>query len=315
MNILLFGRGVITTLYGWAFEKAGHNVTFYVRPGRLAEYGSHVHLDILDVRRKAQRKHVDEDWAIRMVEELPADHSYDFILVSVQEWMFAEVAKFLQSRAGQATILIFSNFWRDPEEATRGLPKDQVAWGFPLAGGAFHSNVLRGAIFASVNFGTFSASLTRSEVVARKLLRDCGFKISEKTNFRDWLWIHFATNAGLMSQAVYAGSMESVMGSFNEAREAALTLREMLPVLQARGVNLQQNFTELMPLRMPPYFFAGGMVAAFSFSKPFRAVVGTGDHKEEMRKTIMSVLQGAAELGIETPRLRRAANRLGNVSA
>jgi 2-dehydropantoate 2-reductase len=315
MNILLFGRGVITTLYGWAFEKAGHNVTFYVRPGRLAEYGSHVHLDILDVRRKAQRKHVDEDWAIRMVEELPADHSYDFILVSVQEWMFAEVAKFLQSRAGQATILIFSNFWRDPEEATRGLPKDQVAWGFPLAGGAFHSNVLRGAIFASVNFGTFSASLTRSEVVARKLLRDCGFKISEKTNFRDWLWIHFATNAGLMSQAVYAGSMESVMGSFNEAREAALTLREMLPVLQARGVNLQQNFTELMPLRMPPYLFAGGMVAAFSFSKPFRAVVGTGDHKEEMRKTIMSVLQGAAELGIETPRLRRAANRLGNVSA
>jgi 2-dehydropantoate 2-reductase len=315
MNILLFGRGVITTLYGWAFEKAGHNVTFYVRPGRLAEYGSHVHLDILDVRRKAQRKHVDEDWAIRMVEELPADHSYDFILVSVQEWMFAEVAKFLQSRAGQATILIFSNFWRDPEEATRGLPKDQVAWGFPLAGGAFHSNVLRGAIFASVNFGTFSASLTRSEVVARKLLRDCGFKISEKTNFRDWLWIHFATNAGLMSQAVYAGSMESVMGSFNEAREAALTLREMLPVLQARGVNLQQNFTELMPLRMPPYLFAGGMVAAFSFSKPFGAVVGTGDHKEEMRKTIMSVLQGAAELGIETPRLRRAANRLGNVSA
>ena len=70
MNILLFGRGVITTLYGWAFEKAGHNVTFYVRPGRSAEYGSHVHLDILDGRRGTERKHVDEDWAIRMVDEL-----------------------------------------------------------------------------------------------------------------------------------------------------------------------------------------------------------------------------------------------------
>ena len=313
MNILLFGRGVITTLYGWTFEKAGHNVTFYVRPGRSAEYGSHVHLDIFDMRRGAQRKHVDEDWPIRMVEELPADHSCDLILVSVQEWMFAEVAKFLESRAGRATILIFSNFWRDPEEATRGLPKDQVAWGFPLAGGAFHSNVLRGAIFASVIFGTFSASLTRSEVGARKLFRDCGFKISEKANFRDWLWIHFATNAGLMSQAVHAGSMESVMGSFGEAREAALTLREVLPVLRARGVNLQQNSMELTPLRMPPYLFAGGMVAAFSFSKAMQAVVGKGDHKEELRRTVMSVLQEAAELGIETPRLRRAGNMLGSL--
>jgi 2-dehydropantoate 2-reductase len=315
MNILLFGRGVITTLYGWTFEKAGHNVTFYVRPGRSAEYGSHVHLDIFDMRRGAQRKHVDEDWPIRMVEELPADHSCDLILVSVQEWMFAEVAKFLESRAGHATILIFSNFWRDPEEATRGLPKDQVAWGFPLAGGAFRSNVLRGAIFASVNFGTFSASLTRSEIVARKLFRDCGFKIAEKTNFRDWLWIHFATNAGLMSQAIYADSMESVMGSFSQAREAALTLREMLPVLRARGINLRQNFMELTPLRMPPYLFAAGMVAAFSFSKPFQAVVGRGDHKEETSRTVISVLQQAAELGIETPRLRRAANRLGSLGA
>jgi 2-dehydropantoate 2-reductase len=315
MNILLFGRGVITTLYGWVFEKAGHSVTFYVRPGRSAEYGSHVRLDILDVRRGTQRKHVDEDWAIRTVEELPADHPYDLILVSVQEWMFVEVAKFLESRTGHATILIFNNFWRDPEEATRGLPKDQVAWGFPLAGGAFRSNILRGAIFGSVNFGTFSASPTRREVAARKLFRDCGFKISEKTHFRDWLWIHFATNAGLMSQTVYAGSMESVMASFNEVREAALTLREILSVLRARGVDLQQNFMELTPLRMPPYLFAGGMVAAYFFSKPFQAVVGRGDHKEEIRRTIMSVLQGAAELGIETPRLRNAGNRLGSLDA
>ena len=102
---------------------------------------------------------------------------------------FAEVAKFLESRTGDATVLIFSNFWHDPEEATRRLPKDCMAWDFPLAGGAFHSNVLRGAIFASVNFGTFSASLTGSEVVARKLFRDCGFKISEKANFRDWLGV------------------------------------------------------------------------------------------------------------------------------
>jgi len=63
VKILLFGRGVITILYGWTFEKAGHNVTFYVRPGRSAEYGSHVHLDVLDARRGTQGKRSAESSA------------------------------------------------------------------------------------------------------------------------------------------------------------------------------------------------------------------------------------------------------------
>jgi len=39
MKILMFGRGVISVIYGWALEKAGHTVEFYVRPGRAAQYG------------------------------------------------------------------------------------------------------------------------------------------------------------------------------------------------------------------------------------------------------------------------------------
>jgi 2-dehydropantoate 2-reductase len=109
--------------------------------------------------------------------------------------------------------------------------------------------------------------------------------------------------------------MESVMGSFSQAREAALALREVLPVLRARGVDPRQNCTEMIPLRLPSYLFAGGMVAAFSFSKAFQAVVGSGDHKEEIRRTIASVLHEAAGLGIDTPRLQRAGNRLADLSA
>ena len=32
IKILMFGRGVIATVYGWALEQAGHDVEFYVRP-------------------------------------------------------------------------------------------------------------------------------------------------------------------------------------------------------------------------------------------------------------------------------------------
>ena len=79
MKILIFGRGVIGTLYGWALEKAGHSVEFYVRPGRAAEYGSVLPLKFYDARTKLNGELVEENWAIRMREDLPADHDYELI--------------------------------------------------------------------------------------------------------------------------------------------------------------------------------------------------------------------------------------------
>ncbi len=41
-------------LYGWALEKAGNQVDFYVRPGRAAQYGPEVDLRIQDGRAAAR---------------------------------------------------------------------------------------------------------------------------------------------------------------------------------------------------------------------------------------------------------------------
>jgi hypothetical protein len=41
----MFGRGVISTHYAWAFEKAGHTVEFFVRKGRKTEFGPTVSLN------------------------------------------------------------------------------------------------------------------------------------------------------------------------------------------------------------------------------------------------------------------------------
>lgn len=50
MKILMFGRGVIATIYAWVLEKAGNKVEFYVRPGRAAQYGPSVDFELLDGR-------------------------------------------------------------------------------------------------------------------------------------------------------------------------------------------------------------------------------------------------------------------------
>src|SRR5579862_9864554 len=51
MRVLMFARGVIATTYGRELQGAGHDVEFYVRPGRAAEYGTEVRMSLRDGRR------------------------------------------------------------------------------------------------------------------------------------------------------------------------------------------------------------------------------------------------------------------------
>ena len=215
MKILMFGRGVISTQYGWALEKAGHTVEFYVRPGRIAEYGNAVALNILDGRVGFRGKAIKESWPVTLKEDIPENHNYDLIIVSVKHTQFKEAVDFLSSKIGNATVLIFNNFWNEPLKETALLPQDQLVWGFPGAGGEFnHEGVLNGAFLKRVTFGTFNTKLTERDKTVRNLFYTSGFKIAEQNDIRSYLFIHFAVNAGMHSQSL---KMDSITEAVNNS--------------------------------------------------------------------------------------------------
>ncbi len=83
MRILMFGRGVIATIYGGLLQSAGHEVEFYVRPGRASEYGDEVELDLIDARRTLLGTRVRHQLRLRMRESLDPDDAFDLIVLSV----------------------------------------------------------------------------------------------------------------------------------------------------------------------------------------------------------------------------------------
>jgi 2-dehydropantoate 2-reductase len=203
MKILMFGRGVISTQYAWAFEKSGHKVEFYVKTGRKAEYGSTVILNILDARKRLRGVPIRGRWSITMVENFNADHDYDLIMVSVQHYDFKNAADFLSGKVGRATILIFNNFWEEPLEQTAKLPADRLVWGFPKAGGGFNDKgVLNGSIFGSIIIGTFGTEPTGRAVAVIGLFKSAGFKSKLIKDFRSWLFIHFVFNAAIQLEVL-----------------------------------------------------------------------------------------------------------------
>jgi 2-dehydropantoate 2-reductase len=312
MRVLMFGRGTIATIYGWALERAGHEIEFYVRPGRAAEYGEAVSLDLLDARRRVGAQQIRQEWPVRYRETLEPDHDFDLIVLSVGHHHLAEAAGFLSPRLGHATVLVLGNVWTEPLDAVAPLPADQLAWGFPQAGGGFGDDgTLSGALLPSVVFGTLGRPPSRRERDVRQLFRDAGFTLREQRDLRGWLWIHFAADAGMHSEGLKAGSLSEMVGSPRAFRDAMLTARELLPLLAARGVDLRQHRRSTLLFRAP----ASLTGAALAWATAHVPLAGrshrahTDPDAEEPRAVCRDALDEARRLGIAAPRLEAAAPR------
>lgn len=317
MKILMIGRGVIATVYGWALTKAGHSITYYVRPGRAALYGPEVTLDLLDVRRRVQGVWVQETLSTALIEDLPAGHDHDLIMVSVQHYRFPEVVDFLAQRPSQATVLLFSNLWTELDEAVAALNAEHLVWGFPGAGGSFGADgVLTGVLMKTVMIGSPGSEVPAGatpppsprEQAVRELFRSSGFGIKVQRDYPGWVWGHFLTNVGLLSQALTAGSFARMMASDAHLREAVLNIRELLPLLAARGVDLRRHTADLALFRLPPGVVAGLMRLAPQLHAPARrtiqvALAGDGELEREVTPMALDALAEARRLGVVVPRL------------
>jgi 2-dehydropantoate 2-reductase len=309
VKILMFGRGVIATVYGWVLQQAGHDVEFYVRPGRAATYEDAIDLDLFDARRRVWGQRVVETWPVRYRETLEPDHDFDLIVLSVPHHRLAEAAAFLAPRVGQATVLVFGNIWAEPLDAIGALPLDRIAWGFPQVGGGFGADgVLRGALLPSVVFGTLGQPPTDRERAARRVFREAGLRVKEQPDFRGWLWVHFVSDAGLFSQGLRLGSLSRLAGATRDLREGLLTGRELLPLLQARGLDLRRHRGGVLLFRAPTWLTASAFAWATAHFAPARVnfAAHSDPDAEEPREVCRDTLTEARRLGISVPRLEAA---------
>ncbi|QDZ15053.1 ketopantoate reductase family protein [Humibacter ginsenosidimutans] len=309
MRILMFGRGVIATIYGWALEAAGHEIEFYVRPGRARAYGDAIDLDVVDTRMRRRGRHVAQKWPVRFRETLEPDHDFDLIVLSVAHNRLPEAAKFLGPRLGDATVLVLGNIWSEPETALRPVPVDRLAWAAPQAGGGFaKSGLLRGMLLPSVIFGTLERPATERETAVRSVFRDAGFRIREEPDIRGWLWIHFAADAGMHSRGLRVGSLSKLKGSRAGFRQALLTTRELLPLLEARGVDLRRHRRSTLLFRAPSALTSSVLAWVTAHIPAAGRSLDAHDDPdaEEPRAVCRDVLEEAHRLGVPAPRLEAA---------
>ncbi|MFF2050527.1 ketopantoate reductase family protein [Leifsonia sp. NPDC058194] len=305
----MFGRGVIATIYGQALQAAGHDVEYFVRPGRVVEYGSEVRMDVLDARRAPLGRRVQQTAPTRLRDDLDPSDAYDLVVLSVGHHRLVDAAAFLAPRLGDATLLVFGNVWEEPLSAIAPIPAEQVVFGFPQGGGGFTDDgVLHGALLRPVIVGTAGSAPSPRELAVQGAFRSAGFSIREEKDMRGWLLLHFAADAGMHAQGRVHGGLAAMIGDRTAFRDALLTAQELLPVVEARGVDLRRHRRATLPFRRP-----GPVAAVMAWTTAHIPIANeslamhTDPDAAEPRAVLRDAIDAARRLGVQVPRLKGAA--------
>jgi 2-dehydropantoate 2-reductase len=198
MKILVYGAGVIGTLYAARLQRAGHDVTILARASRLAaiqRYGL-VLEDVVTGARSVTRVSVSG--------QLHAEDSYDMVLVTVRRDQLSGILPDLALNRNTPSVLFMLNNPSGSSPLIEALGSERVMLGFPGAGGTLEGHVVHYAMIAQqpTTVGEPNGKQTVRLRTLLQTLRACGFRVRIDNDMDAWLTSHafFVTS---VSGAIY----------------------------------------------------------------------------------------------------------------
>jgi 2-dehydropantoate 2-reductase len=310
MKVLIIGRGVVGTIYGWALSKVGIDVTHVVRKEGLPATDT---LDVLDLR-NGYPKHTRVTYAPKVVGQISSSDGFDLVIVATKHYQAAQAIQQYLPDAPRATFLLFTANWDGTEEIDLLLPRSSILWGYAEAtGGVDAQGILIATVNPAVRLGMLEGSDPDKFKAVTKLFQGAGFTLDIKPNIIEWLWVHHAINAGGIGIALWAGGIAEATRSFKTLRSGVWATREALGVVAARGVNLESYPDARGVLNTPTWLAGLAFLYLIRFTEKGRRLL-RGSHfdnsPEEMKRYYFDVLNTGERRGVAMPHLSALRERI-----
>ena len=257
MRILIFGAGVIGSLYGAILAEAGYDVSVYARGCRL----ECLTRDGLLYKRKGKIRKAP----VRVLSKLEAKDCYDLILLTVREnQLHAALEELRQNVSPTIVTMVNSLETYDSWEAICGAGR--IIPAFPGAGGGFDGNVLDAALTPRLIQPTTIGKTGGREKDLARVLHRAKIPCQIVPDMHAWQLCHLAMVVPIADAYYEAADPEHAGRDAAIIRKTAKQIRDNLDVIAARKIRLSPGKMQAFRLLPTPLV---GWILGFVFQSPF----------------------------------------------
>ena len=253
MRILIYGAGVIGSLYGALLAEAGYDVSVYARGRRL----ENLTRDGLQYKYKGKIKTAP----IKVLSTIEPDDRYDFIFLTVRENQLHMALEELRKNSSPTVVTMVNSLETyDRWEAICGAGR--IIPAFPGAGGGFDGSVLDAALTPRfIQPTTFGKTDERERALAR-VFRRAKIPYQVVADMHAWQLCHLAMVVPIADAYYEADDPENAGRDAVLMRKTAKQIRDNLGAIEARKIRLSPGKMQAFRLLPVPLV---GFVLGFVF--------------------------------------------------
>jgi len=301
MNILVYGAGVIGSVYAGRLQEAGYNVSLLARGQRA------VSLRTQGILLEDASTGHHTTTRVSIVDHLAPTDSYDVVIVTVRLDQLVSVLPDLAANHQIPTVLFMLN---NPAGMQRFemLEPHRVVLGFPSVGGTRQGEVIRYIIVPQVVPMTLGEEDGRVTPRIRQLataFKKAGFSVALSPDMPTWLKTHAIMVSCITAAVVMTKRNSAQLGRTRKHVVMMLqAIREGLLALQAQGISITPFSMKVLFLWMPRWLTV--ILCQYILRTPI-AALGIDPHLntaiEELRQMAREIMAQLQKSPLSTPTL------------
>lgn len=264
VKILIYGAGVIGSLYAALFAEAGFPVTVLARGRRLAELQSH------GLRYDKDGK--TETVKVSVIDKLENDDEYDFIFLPVRAEQLHGALRALRENSSP-NIVTMTNTIEDYTLLEQLCGEGRLLPAFPGAGGSMEHGVLHASLTPKIvqptTFGEIHGEPTERLRILAALFRRSRIPYQIVPNMHYWQLSHLGMVVPIADAYYRSGSPETVYREKEIMRGTAEQMKANFSLLAKRKMLSPFKFQLLRLCPTPIFTAALSMVFKSNFGNRF----------------------------------------------
>ena len=287
MRILIYGAGVIGSLYGALLSEAGHDVSLYARGKRLESLRKNGLLYIRNGQIQTAKA--------RVLSSLERTDRYDFILLAVRENQLSAALDELRENVSPTVVTMVNS--TDPCERWEAVcGKGRILPAFPGAGGGFNGDVPDAALTPGPVQPTTIGKTDGREQVLADVFRSAGIPVQIVPDMHVWQICHLAMVVPIADAYYEAADPKHAGNDAALMKKTACRIRENMRALSKRGMKLSPaklNVFRILPPGLTAVILGAVFRSGFGDRFMYRHSVKAPDEMHRLHDRFYDLLQNS----------------------